>query len=110
MNRDIRLLCALCRHRGTNLVHEPLLELLLRFERAAADDQGIGIKGIDHFIKKQSKRMSLHPEDLFAHRVALFRQSSDKLGSLMKVADFVQFMIGILRQKIGKQRPFNGGQ
>ncbi len=70
MNRDIRLLFPLGGHTSANLVDEPALELFFRLQRASADDQSIGVEGIDHFIEEQAESVGLNPEDFLAHRIA----------------------------------------
>src|SRR5690606_33274893 len=46
VNRDARLFLALDRHAGADLADEPLLEFRARFERAATDDERVGIEGV----------------------------------------------------------------
>src|SRR6516225_5405844 len=71
VDRNAGLLFALNRHAGTDLVDEPLPELVCRFEHASADDQRIGIEGVDHLVEEETQCVRLNLEDFAAHLVAL---------------------------------------
>src|SRR5579862_8881001 len=103
MDRDVGLLFALNPHSDSDLFHEPALEFRARLYHAAPNDQGVGIEGVDHLVKEQPKRPRLDPEDVPAHRVAVFRHSAYPVGSLVRVADFAQFVIRILLQEMRQQ-------
>src|ERR1700735_1115239 len=109
MNRNVRLFLALIRHAGADLSQKPLLEFRAGFKDTTAHDQSIGVESIDHFIEKQSQRVSLNPKNLFAHGISLVRQPANELGRLMSIL-FCQRMGRIALQKIWKECFLNRGE
>src|SRR5579884_3553767 len=110
LNRYIGLLLALLRHAIANLIDKPALEFFTGFDGAAADDQRVGIEGIDHFIEQQSGRVRLHAKDLARHGIALLREAAYQFGGLMQVAELAEFVSRILRQEIRQERLFDGSE
>src|SRR5690349_5360248 len=55
VNRNRRLLDALGGHALADLVEEPLLEFLAGFDRAAADNQRVGVEGVDHLVEEETE-------------------------------------------------------
>src|ERR1035441_438218 len=103
VNRDVGLLFSLGSHSDANLIHEPALKFRARLYHAAAHDKGVGIEGVDHQVKEQSKRPRLDPEDLLAHRITLLCHSTHAKCSLVGVFDLGQFVIGIFLQEMRQQ-------
>ena len=54
--------------------------------RAAADDQGVGVEGVDHFVEEEAERVRLDAEDLAAHRVAALGHAAHQFGGLVQIA------------------------
>ena len=73
--RNRRLLHSLARHSGASLLDEPLLELQAGLNRSSADDQGVWIERVHHFVEKQTQRVSLYAENVAAKWVALLGAS-----------------------------------
>src|SRR3974390_1562697 len=72
VDRNVRLLLALRWHPVSYFLDEPLLEFFARFDCSAAYDQRVRIERVDHLVEKQSQAVSLHTENLAAHRIAFF--------------------------------------
>src|SRR5580704_9512377 len=53
--------------------------------------------------------MGLNPEYVFAHRIAFVRQAAHEFCRLV-VVQFCEFVMGIARQKIRHQSPFDRGE
>ncbi len=100
MDGNVHLLGALRGHAGAHFADEPVLEFDAGFDGAAADDEDVGIKGVDHLVKEETERVGLHAEDVAAERVALFGHAADQLGGF---GDFelMKFVIGIACEKVG---------
>ena len=79
------------------------------FERAAADDESIGVERIHHFVEEQTQSVGLHAENLLAQRIAFFSQTAHEFGRLVEI-QFGQLVTGIARQEIGQDAPFDGGE
>jgi hypothetical protein len=78
------LLLALGWHSCTDLFYKPTLELLACFQGASADDEGIGIERIHHFVEEETQGVSLYAENFRAQRITLLRQTAHKFGRLVE--------------------------
>ena len=85
MNGKFGLFFALSWHAGANLRNEPALEFLAGFQNSTADDQGIRIKGIDHFVEEEPQSVGLHAENILAQRVTFIREAAHGFGCLVRV-------------------------
>jgi hypothetical protein len=110
VERNIDLFFALGGHAGANFVEKPTLEILVGLNCPAADDESVGIEGVDHLIEEQAERVSLNAEDFPAHGIALFSQAANQFGGLTEVADCCQLMMGITREEIREKSFTDGGE
>src|SRR6516164_5488586 len=95
------LLLPLVGHPGADLLYEPLLKSGARLNRSSADDQRVGVKGVDHLVEKQPQGVRLHSEHFPAEPIAPIRHAAHELR---------QFMAWVTRQKIRQDVPLNGRQ
>lgn len=109
VNGDAGLLFALRRHAGANLLDEPLGERGAGFNGAAAYNQSVRVKSIDHLVEEEPQRVGLHTEHFPGERVALVGETANELGGLMKV-ELGEFVTGIAREKKGENTSFDGGE
>jgi hypothetical protein len=109
MNGNVGLLLPLSRHSNPDLCQEPVLEWLTSFKDTAADDQGIRVEGIHHFVEKKSQGVGLNPENFFAHGIALVRQATNEFGCLMPFL-LGQVVARIALQKIRQKSLLNRGK
>jgi hypothetical protein len=109
VDRNIGLFLPLGRHPSPDLCQKPALKFLTSLQYSATDDQGIWVESIYHFVEKQSKRVGLNPENLFAHRVALIRQAADGFGRLVRVL-LPEFVFRIVPQKIWEKGFLDRGE
>jgi len=58
-----------------------LLECLTGLKYSAPNNQGIGIKRVDHFVKEEAQCMGLNPENFPTHGIALIRETADRLAA-----------------------------
>ena len=82
VDRNIGLFGSLPRHAGTDFIDEPVLKFGGRFDRTSADDQSVGVEGIDHLVEEKAQGVGLYAEDLAAHRVARFSKAADAFCSI----------------------------
>lgn len=106
---DAGLFFALRGHPVANFLNKPTLEARAGFDSAAADDEGVGIEGIDHLVEKEAERVGLDAEDFFAEGVALVGEAANELRGLMNVR-LGEFVAGIAREKIREDVTLDGGE
>lgn len=67
---DGGLLVALIGHAGADFRDKPLLEFGPGFDGSAADDEGVGVEGVDHDVEEEAEGVGLDLEDGAAHFIA----------------------------------------
>src|SRR5215831_10165560 len=103
----IGLLFALHGHASTDFADEPLLELWLRFESAAADSESVRIEDVNHLIEEEAKRARLDTKNFHAERVATLSKTSDEFGCLMRSSGTIELMAAILCKEVRQKRSFD---
>src|SRR5579883_2365988 len=109
MNGYIGLLDSLLRHCGSHFGKEPLLELRSGLERASADQQGIGVEGVDHGVEEQTQRVRLNAEHFAAERVAFFRQAAH-LTCRLRGRQGSEWMVRLFAQKVRQEAALDGSE
>src|SRR6267154_912643 len=109
-NRDVSLFLALGGHTGADLLNEPALEFLARFQRAPTHDQSVRVECIDHFVEEKPEAVSLHPENIPAQGISLVGEAPHQLGGLVHVRNLGKIVPGIAGQEKWQQGSFNRGK
>ena len=71
-------------------------------DRAAADDERVGVERVDHLVEEEPERVRLHAEDVAAHRVAALGQSANPLRR-RRAVETSQLVIRIACQEIRQE-------
>ena len=95
---------------GAGLADEPALEVLAGFQRAAADDQRVGVERVHHLVEEQAERVGLHAEDIPAQRIAASRPCRAPVSPPCAGRQLAELVAGIARQEVRQQRFLDGGE
>src|SRR5215472_366160 len=110
VDRDVGDFLPLERDAGADFADEPILELLARFDSAAAHDQGVRVEGVDHDVEEESKGVGLDAEDFAAHGVAAFGHAAYEFGGAGEIAEGCKLVVRVTLQEERQKVFADGGE
>ena len=97
------------KERATQLARTDYVDVQVSLDGATADDERVGIEGVDHLVEEQPERARLDAEDLATQGVAALGQSAHPPGSLRRL-ERGELVAGISLEKEREQRTPDGRQ